>query len=471
MTTDPALLTVREAGDLIRTKALSPVELTAAVLRRIARFDGPLVAHITVTAEWALERARAAEEEIAVGNYRGRVHGIPIGLKDLYATAGVLTTAGSGALRDNIPSEHATTVAKLLDAGAVIAGKHNLHEFAMGGSGINPHFGTVRNPWNAARTAGGSSSGTGAAVAAGLCLAGLGSDTGGSIRIPAAYCGLAGLKPTYGRVSVRGVYPFSWTLDHAGPMTKSVEDAAIVLDAIAGFDPEEPYSMDARPGTFFRDLKPEVRGMRVGVIEDFLEDPRLEEAVKSPFLGALGALEDLGARLVDVRLPEFEETRAAMTNIVRPEASVGHADLIASRPEGYEPALLERIRGYKSIPSSDVVEAYRIRARAIRIYDRLMQGFDVLAGPTVPIAAPDLETLRSSSAAPMSPGAPPFAIFAGIFNLTGQPALSIPCGFDSNGVPVGFSLIGKRWDEQTVLNAGAAYQAATDWHTRRPPLG
>lgn len=467
---DLAFLSIREAGALIRTGKTSPVELTRLMLDRIERLNPELRAYITVTNAWAIELAEKAENELRSGHDRGPLHGIPIGLKDLYETAGVLTTAGSGVLADNIPAENATTVRKLLEGGAVVLGKHNLHEFAMGGSSMNYHYGWVRNPWNTEHSAGGSSGGTGAALAAGLCYGGMGTDTAGSIRVPAAFCGLAGMKATYGRVSVRGVIPESWTLDHAGPLARTVEDAALMLNQVAGYDPADIFCIDAPIADFTADLGMPIRGLRIGVIRDFMEDERLTPDVGSTVRKAVGVLADLGAEIDEVRIPDLDEIRAALANILRAELTVYHSGWIETKPEGYAPEILTRLKSSASLTMPGLVSALRTRTASIRRYDQLMEGFDAIVGPTVGVTAPAFEGLPERERDLAAPTAPPYARYTNVFDLTGLPVLSAPCGFGTDGLPVGLSIVGKRWDERTVLRIGHAYQQATDWHLRRPPL-
>lgn len=461
MQDDLPFLSIREAADLLRTRRLSPVELTRAVLDRIDRLNPRLNAYITVTHEWAMELARAAEREIMTGNYGGPLHGIPIGLKDLYDTAGVLTTAGSKVLGDNVPAEHATVVTKLLEAGAVIVGKQNMHEFASGFSNINPHFGTAQNPWKLGHISGGSSGGTANSVAAGLCLGGMGSDTAGSIRVPSAFCSLTGLKPTYGRVSLKGVIPLSWSLDHAGPMAHSAEDCALMLNVIAGYDPADDFSVNVPTEDYAAGA---YRGLRVGIIQDFMEDTRLNSEVGTVVQRAIEVLHDQGAVLTEVRLPGLDEIRSAARTILFAESAAYHAPLIERRATGYAPELLERLSTRTTAPAVPLANAYRLHIAAIRSFGRLMKGYDAIVGPTVPFTAPRIEEL------PAGRDVPSVGIFTQIFNFTGLPALSVPCGFDNQGLPVGMMIVGGRWDERTVLRLGHAYQQATDWHHRRPPL-
>jgi aspartyl-tRNA(Asn)/glutamyl-tRNA(Gln) amidotransferase subunit A len=479
---------IAEVGELLRRREVSPIELTRAVLDRIDRLEPILHAHITVTADWAMERARTCEREILSGQYRGPLHGIPIGLKDLVETASVLTTAGSKVLGDHLPTEHATVVARLLNAGVVIVGKHNMHEFAYGYSNVNPHNGSPSTPWKLEYCSGGSSGGTGAAIAAGLCFGGLGSDTGGSIRVPSSWCGIAGLKPTYGRVSLKGVIPLSWSLDHVGPMARSAEDCGLLLNAIAGYDRDDPSSIDHPVEDYVVDLEPSLRGKRIGVIRAFFELPWLDPAVAAATRRAVATLESLGASLEEIVLPgpSLEEVAAATFAIIATEASAYHAPWLESRAETYPPDLRERLRRGARIPATSAVEALRRRAANVRAYDGLMEDFDAIVGPTTPYTARPLdggdEVVEETSLFTIIPDSndsgrleallqtKQVGLFTIPFDFNGLPALSIPCGFDAEGLPIGLTIGGRRWGERRVIEIGHAYQQATDWHRRRPPL-
>jgi aspartyl-tRNA(Asn)/glutamyl-tRNA(Gln) amidotransferase subunit A len=454
-----AFLSIGEAADLVRTRRLSPVELTRAILERIDRLNSQLNAYITVTADWAMDLARQAEHEIGTGQYRGPLHGIPIGLKDLYETARVRTTAGSRVLGDYVPSAHAPVVARLLDAGAVIVGKQNLHEFAMGGTNINPFYGTAHTPWNLDHLAGGSSGGTGAAIAAGLCFGGLGSDTGGSIRIPASFCGICGLKPTYGRVSKRGAIPVSWSLDHVGPMARSAVDCAVLLNAIAGFDPDDVDSVDVPIDDYTADLGSDVAGLRVGVLANFLGDPLLDPEVRAGTEGAIEILAGAGARIDDVALGDLDELFQTMGTLATIEAAAYHGAWLESRARDYSPGLLDALREASEVKATWLSAAFRTRAASGRKADQLMRDHDVLVGPTTPQIAPTTDVPVSL-----------LARFTAPFDVNGLPALSVPCGFTQAMLPIGLTIVGRRWGERTVLRVGAAYQRLTDWHRRRPAI-
>jgi aspartyl-tRNA(Asn)/glutamyl-tRNA(Gln) amidotransferase subunit A len=340
----------------------------------------------------------------------------------------------------------------------------------MGGSSMNYHYGWVRNPWNTGHSAGGSSGGTGAALAAGLCYGGMGTDTAGSIRVPAAFCGLAGMKATYGRVSVRGVIPESWTLDHAGPLARSVEDAAIMLNIVAGYDHDDIFCVDVPLEDFTAGIDSPIRGLRIGVIRSFMDDERLTPDVAAAVRKAIETLGGLGAEIDEVELPDLDENRAALANILRAELTVYHAKWVDERPEGYAPEILARLKSSASLTMPGLVEALRTRQASIRKYDRLMERFDALVGPTVGVTAPAFDGLAERERDLASPNAPPYARYTNIFDLTGLPVLSAPCGYGDDGLPVGLSVVGKRWDERAVLRIGYAYQQVTDWHKQRPPV-
>ncbi len=456
-------LTLGEAAALIAARKLSPVELTRAHLERIHRIDPRLNCYITLTAEDALDRARAAEEEIGRGGYRGPLHGIPIALKDLYETKGVRTTHGSKFFADNVPAADGVVVGKLRDAGAVNLGKLNMHEVALGVTNDNPHFGPCRNPWDLARVPGGSSGGSGAALAAELCMGSMGSDTGGSIRIPSSLCGVVGLKPTYGRVSVRGVLPLSWNLDHAGPMGRRVHDVAAILQVVAGYDEADPFSVDAPVDDYVTHLAEGVQGWRIAFASAgyFAEaDPEVREAVSA----AAGRFADLGALLSEVTLDEAREAARANGLMTPCDGAAFHRERMESHPENFGADVLERLRRGGAFTSGEYVLARKTQTEMRRRFQAFFADYDVLLTPTTPTAA----TLREGQDAVET--ARNLTRFTAPFNLTGVPALSIPCGFTKSGLPIGLQIVGPHWHERSVLRAGYAYEHATEWHTRRPNL-
>jgi aspartyl-tRNA(Asn)/glutamyl-tRNA(Gln) amidotransferase subunit A len=463
MTGDPAYLSIAEASALIRERKLSPLELTDACLGRIERLDGKLNAFITVTADEARKAARELGDEIAAGRNRGHLHGIPVGLKDIFDVAGVRTTAASPILADNVATSDSSVAIRLKKAGAVIVGKLNLHQFAFGATGRSSHFGPARNPWDSERITGGSSSGSGAAVATGECIAAMGTDTGGSIRIPASLCGVTGLKPTFGRVSKAGLLPLSWSLDHAGPLTRTAEDAAIVLQAIAGHDPADVSSSAEPAPDYTAHLRDGVAGLRIGVPDNFFFDalaPEIEAGVRA----AIGILEELGAHVEPVHLPLMEAIPAATNAIQLPEALAYHQKWMAERPDDYADDVRYRLELGAMFPAVAYVQAQRLREQAVAAWrDEVFSRVDIIAAASTQTAAFKLDGSDLSVTLSLIRLTNPL-------NLLGVPAISAPCGFTPDGLPFGLQLIGRWWDEATVLRTAHAYQQATDWHTRRPPL-
>ena len=455
---------LEDAGELLRSGALSPGELTQACLQRIERLNPVVNAYITVTAEQALAQARQAEHEIAAGNWRGPLHGVPLALKDLIDTQGVRTTAASALFQDRVPDDDAEVVRRLKQAGAVLLGKLNLHEFAYGGTCVPSHFGAVRNPWNPDRIAGGSSGGSGVAVAAGLCLGALGTDTAASIRHPAAYCGITGLKATYGRVSTRGVVPLSWSLDHVGPLCRSARGTAVLLEALAGYDPLDPASARESVEPWSRMLEQPVAELRLGCVRhpyfDDL-DPGIGEAVAT----AMTVLAELTSGIRDAALPYNN----LLMTIASAEAYAYHRSTFTATPEHYQPMTRERLALAAGIPAADYIAAQRelleLRLRA----DDWFRDVDLLITPTtalapIPIAEGHLDPPLPANGTPIE--------FRNthMFDVLGLPAISVPCGFTPDGMPVGLQIAGPRFAESRVLALAHAYQQVTDWHRRRPAL-
>jgi aspartyl-tRNA(Asn)/glutamyl-tRNA(Gln) amidotransferase subunit A len=462
---------IAELARLIATREVSPVELVRGYLDRIERLDGTLKAFITVCADEALGAAKAAEAQVLNGQPLGPLHGIPIGLKDLYATKGVRTTGGSKILADWVPQEDATVVARLTEAGAIVLGKLNMHEFAYGPEGLNIHYGTAWNPWDPKthRVPGGSSSGSGVAVAAALCVGALGSDTGGSIRIPSALCGITGIKPTYGRVSRAGVLPLAWSLDHAGPMTRGAADSALMLSAMAGYDPRDPTSSVLPVPDYAAALTGEVKGIRIGLLRaGFLEDA--EPVVREVVEQAARTLEGLGARLEEVTLPSAGHAPGASFAILASEALTYHEEWMKSRIQDYGPDVRDRLRAGAFVSATQYLRAQQARALIRNEVDGLLARLDVLLAPTTPVAATVLGQNEIILNGQVQDVRSSLIRFTRIFNLSGHPVVSAPCGFTPDGLPVGMQLIGRPFDEATVLRAADAYQRATDWHRRRPPL-
>lgn len=456
-----ANLTIREASASFRAGTLSPTDLTESLLDAIARRNPQLMAYLRVTSDMARSQARAATSALGSGARPGLLVGIPLGLKDLYDVAGVPTTAGSPIPNGEPASADSAVAAQLRAEGAVFLGKHHLHEWALGVTTNNPHFGPCRNPWDQSRVPGGSSGGSGAALAAGLCLGAFGSDTGGSIRVPASLCGVVGLKPTAGRVSLRGVIPLSWSLDHAGPMARTVEDAALLLKAVDAHDPLDPASVDAPREDPTARLQAGVGGLRILVPErHFFESS--ESEVADAVLAALLALERAGARLERVALPGVESLAAANATIILADAATYHADHLRDRPGDIGEDVLARLRNGQSTEATAYARARRTGVEWRRRFETLLDDRSVLATPTTPITAPPIEGTEAVSAAAR------LTSLTGPFNLTGLPALSVPCGFAGDGLPVGLQLVGRPWADGLVLQVGAAYQQVTEWHLYRP---
>jgi aspartyl-tRNA(Asn)/glutamyl-tRNA(Gln) amidotransferase subunit A len=460
-------LTIANLHPLVRRRRLSPVELTDFALARIERLDPQLNAFITVTADLARAHAREAEKEIAGGRYRGPLHGIPVCLKDLFFTRDIRTTAGSLILRRFRPRENACVVDRLIEAGAVVIGKTNLHEFAFGATNVNPHYGPVQNPWLQGYVPGGSSGGSAAAVAAALAVGSLGTDTGGSIRIPAAACGCVGLKPTYGRLPLHGVIPLSTTLDHAGPITRCVEDAAIMLEATAGADPRDPSSTGVCGERFTRALKAGLKGLRVGVPRQYFFD-RLDSEVKRLVLQAISTMESSGAELREINLQHMPETPDLAAGITIAEAMAYHWDWFGKRPGDYGNDLRTRMNACRAMTAVEYIHALRRRGEYRRCFMESMEGIDVLAAPTLPITAPPIEAAEVVMGKKKEDVRLALLRLTRPGNLTGLPAISAPCGFSSKGLPAGLQLIGRPMDESTVLRAAWGYEQATDWHCRFP---
>ena len=456
-------LSLSEASELVRSKKVSPVELTKACVSRIEQINPKLNAFITVTADSALAEAREAEAEIQRDRWRGPLHGIPIALKDLVDTAGVRTTAGSGLFKDRIPAQDAEVVRRLKAAGAVFLGKLNMHEFAYGSSSVISYFGPVRNPWAPEYSAGGSSSGSAAAIAANLCYGAIGSDTGGSIRQPAAYCGIVGIKPTYGRVSTKGVIPLSFSLDHLGPMTRTVNDAALMLQVIAGYDTEDSASMDLPVPDYSGTIATGTSSLRLGIPHArFYEGlhPEIQAAMDT----ALSVLGRLTSSQREVEIPESNQ-RAVLTA----EAYAYHQEYVTKSSELYHPDTLKRIRDGAEIDAASYIHARLQLNRVRRLARMLFVGSELLVTPSTAVPPfkisellGDINNLHTKELLTIRNTIP--------FNALGLPTISIPCGFTSDGLPIGMQITGPLGDEATVLRLAYAYEQATDWKDRKPNL-
>src|SRR5438874_849197 len=460
----PDYLTIAEAAKLIQQRELSPVELVDSRLARIEKFDGRLHSFIRVLADSARAEARAAESEIAAGKYRGPLHGIPLGLKDIYETGGVPTTGHSKVMQDHVPKSDAFSVKKLRDAGAVVMGKLATHEFALGGPSFDLPWPPARNPWDTTRFTGGSSSGTGASVAAGLVLGGTGSDTGGSIRGPSAFCGLAGIKPTYGLISRMGILPLAFSLDHAGPMAWTAEDCAILLQAMAGYDPADPGSADHPIPDYRAALQGEVKGLRIGLIRHFYErDNEANAATRAAIAAAAQTLEGLGCTVREVTLSPLADWAACGMAIMQSEAYAIHEANLRARFTDYGEIFRDRMVLAGLITGADYVQALRRRRELVDELDHAMAGLDLVMTAAAPSEAPPIDQVPKFTIMDR----PSLTI---AFNVTGSPAMSVCCGYTDSGLPLTFQIVGKRFADATVLRLAHAYEQATPWRGRRPNL-
>ena len=462
-------LTIAEAAQLIASKRLSPVEVVNAHLDRIEGTEGRLNSFITLLREESMKAAKKAERAIQSGDYLGPLHGIPIGLKDLYYTKGIRTTVGSKILRDFVPNADAAVTEMFKAAGAIIIGKLQMHEFALGATSENPHDGPAHNPWDIDRITGGSSGGSGSGVASGQCMGALGSDTGGSIRIPASLCGIVGLKPNFGRVSRRGVYPLSWSLDTVGPMTRTVEDAALIMNVIAGHDPRDPSSSKRPTEDFAATLDQGVNGTRVGIPSNYFYeaiDPEVAEAIRS----SARLLEGLGAEVDEVSIPVLDHSLSISSTILTAEAAEFHLGHLRDRAEDIGADVRARLEAGALTLAKDYIKAQRARTAFNRQMAKTMERFDLLLTPTVPIGAPRIGETTVQVGDRIEPANNLLSRLTRPFNISGVPTISVPCGFTSFGMPIGMQLAGGPFEEATVLRVAHAYEQATDWHRLRPPL-
>ena len=467
--TDLTHPTITRAAPLIAARELSPVDLAKAHIERIRQTDGALNSFITLLADEALVAAQAAERAIQAGDYLGPLHGIPIGLKDLYYTKGVRTTIGSKIMRDFVPDYDAAVTERFAAAGAVLLGKLQMHEFALGVTSENPHYGPARNPWDTSRVTGGSSGGSGSAVAAGQCMAALGSDTGGSIRIPSVLCGIAGLKPTFGRVSRHGVFPLSHSLDTVGPMARCVRDLALVINVIAGYDARDPSCANRPDEDFTALLGQSIAGLRIGVPQEHFYDvidPEVRAAVQS----AADVLQDLGADVEECSIPALNDSLAISGAILLPEAGEVHRENLRLRANDIGDDVRARLEDGALTPAIAYIKAQRARAEYNRRIAEAMRKYDILLAPAAATGAPkieddvvDVDGVSVSKLALLSRLTRPF-------NIGGVPTASVSCGFTSEGLPIGLQLAGRPFEDARVLQVADAYEQATDWHMRRPPV-
>jgi aspartyl-tRNA(Asn)/glutamyl-tRNA(Gln) amidotransferase subunit A len=466
---DPQSWTLSTLAKAIRKKEISPLEVTRAFLERIENHDQKINAFITLLTPSALRAARQAERDILKGKYRGPLHGIPFAAKDLFFTKGIRTTCGSKILAHFVPPYDAAVIERLSSAGAILLGKLNMHEFAYGTTSVNPHYGAVRNPWDRERITGGSSGGSAAALACSFAPLTLGTDTGGSIRIPAALCGIAGLKPTYGRISRYGVYPLCWSLDHPGPMAKSVADLAMAMNILAGHDPRDPATPQVPVPNYTRALVKDLEGIRLGVPDRYYFD-RLDKEVQAAVKKAIRDLKGLGAKVQPISIPHLHEasTAAFIALLAEGAAALERWHLTRSRDLGED--VRSRLNLGAAIKATQYLKAQRVRGKVREIFMEAFQKVDVLVTPQLPITAPKIgqSNVSLGKGTESVPGA--LTRFTRIYNLIGIPSLCLPCGFSSSGLPIGLQVAAKPFAEETVLRVGHAYEINTPWKNRHPSL-
>jgi aspartyl-tRNA(Asn)/glutamyl-tRNA(Gln) amidotransferase subunit A len=453
-------LTLFSALELLRGKKISSQELAEACYRQIERLNQKLNAFITVI---DLQAALNAQLPVGNGSSSNAMRGIPLAVKDLFDTAGIRTTAGSKFFAENIPPEDAFVVEKLKQAGALILGKTNTHEIALGVTGNNPHYGTARNPWDTTRIPGGSSSGSAIAVATGMALGALGTDTGGSIRIPASLCGIVGFKPTFGRVSVRGVFPLSWNLDHVGPLTKCVKDAAVILQVISLYDPMDPSSIKMLAGDYLSHLLDDVTGRKIALgLGDYMEsaDPEVLSAVRE----SVPVFESVGCKVQEVNMDWLREAALANKTMIQSDGAAVHRDRLREHPEMFGEDIRRRLEDGANTTSTEYILARRTQTEIRKRFEQFFESYDFLITPTTPIPAPTIEGHDAVEQAGR------LTRFTAPFNLAGLPALSLPCGFTKEGLPIGLQIISRAWADAKVLNAGYAFEQATEWHNRVPSV-
>lgn len=453
-------LPLLQLGQMLQKREISPVELTRVFLGRIRRLDARVNAFLRVLDDQALASAKVAEKEIMAGHYRGPLHGIPFAVKDIFDTVGTPTTAGSKIWRDFVPDLDATVVRRLRESGAVLIGKLNLHEFAWGITSRNPHYGPVLNPWDLSASCGGSSSGSAAALAAGFAPFTLGSDTGGSIRIPCSLCGTVGLKPTYGLVSRKGVFPLAWSLDHIGPLALHVEDIAVILGAIAGHDPHDMATSNCGMPDYIEQLKPELAGTVIGVPAEFFFDG-LRQDVKDVVLKAVAHMEALGAQVREVDIPGTIEADLAAYTILFSEAALSLEVYARNQPQDVGEEVMTNVRIGMTIPATRFVHASRVRTKLFHDMQKVFSEVDILAVPGTCVDAHQIDAVD----VPIGPDQvvdvrTAMTRFTRFFNLSGNPVLSVPCGLSSRGLPVGMQLVGPCFGESMLLSAGYGYQQA-----------
>jgi aspartyl-tRNA(Asn)/glutamyl-tRNA(Gln) amidotransferase subunit A len=469
-TADLLELSLAQAARLVRTREVSPLELVDACLARIDAVDSRLAAYISVFADEARSVAKAADTMLRAGYDLGPLHGVPISLKDNVAVRGTRTTAGSKVLENWIPDHDATVTERLRRAGAILLGKLNMHEFAWGGTSDNPHYGAVRNPWNTERFPAGSSGGSGAAVAARMCYGAIGTDTGGSIRLPSAINGVVGIRPTYGRVSNHGIIPLAWSMDTAGPMTRTVEDCALMFGAIAGHDPKDPTTSRAPTSDYLADLGAGVDSLRIGVVPGYFFH-HLQPPVHAAVMSALDTLKGLGAKIVDVDIDNIHGNISAQLTIESAEPSTYHQRWLREQPQDYGADVRTLLEVGEMLLATHYLQAQRYRTLLRNEFMAAFRKVDVFLCPTLPFTATrvgEMKVVIENGVEEDMLSA--IMQYTGVPSLTGLPSLAVPCGFDPDGLPIGMQIIGKPFDEATLFRVGAAYQGVTDFHRRAPTL-
>ena len=466
---DPQTWTLSTLSKAIRKKEISPLEVTRAFLKRIENHDQKINAFITLLTPSALKAARQAEKDILKGKYRGPLHGIPFAAKDLFFTKGIRTTCGSKILTDFFPRYDAAVIERLFSAGAILLGKLNMHEFAYGTTSVNPHYGAVRNPWDRERITGGSSGGSAAALACSFAPLTLGTDTGGSIRIPAALCGIAGLKPTYGRISRYGVYPLCWSLDHPGPMAKSVADLALAMNILAGHDPRDPATPKAPIPNYSQSLAKDLEGIRLGVPDRYYFD-QLDEEVHAAVKKAIRDLRGLGAKVQPISIPGLHEASTAAFIALVAEGAAVLEKWHLTRFQDLGEDVRARLNLGAAIKATQYLKAQRVRGKVREIFVEVFKKVDGLVTPQLPITAPKIGQSNVSWGKGTESVAGALTRFTRIYNLIGIPSLCLPCGFSSSGMPIGLQIAAKPFAEETVLKVGHAYEINTPWKDRHPPL-
>ncbi len=462
MSSDILYKSIAEIGRLYRSGELSPVDVVKTALNRLDAVEPKLNAFITVLQEQALADALTAEKDLREGRDLGPLHGIPFSLKDIYDTAGIRTTSGSRHWKDRVPQQTAESAQRLLKAGAILLGKCNLLEFAYGI--VHEDYGQCNTPWNSERTAGGSSSGSAASIAAGIGWGSLGTDTGGSIRIPASYCGIVGLKPTYGRVSRHGIFPLSWSLDHAGTLARSVEDTAILMNVIAGRDPKDPSSSFAPVPDYLENLDSGLKGMRIGVLEYHMNHRDLRPKVSEVSWKAVNLLGELGAELMTVTIQDIDLADEAMLQSILPEATLAHEAMLKQAPEAYAEMTRQQLELGTMLPAVDYLKAHQYRTRLLESFLAVLDDVDVIVNPSVAFEAPAEDPVVAAGEGSDE------ARRTGIYNLTGLPAVTVPCGYGQDKLPLGLQFAGKPIAEAVILRAARTYEQAAGWYNQHPAL-